>query len=69
MHLTTASGNRIEEAPSQGINPSQLLEEDLREVLGKRRRQAWHEDNREAIRQYNETVAERGSFGDRFRRF
>jgi len=59
----------LDDARSQGVNLSQFLEQHLREALRKRREQAWREDNREAIRQYNESVAERGSFGDRFRRF
>lgn len=59
----------IEDARSQGINLSQFLEAHLREALRAHREQAWREENREAIRQYNEVVAERGSFGDRFRRF
>lgn len=59
----------VEEARSQGVNLSQFLEAHLREALREYREQAWREENREAIRQYNEVVADRGSFGDRFRRF
>lgn len=59
----------IEEARMRGVNLSRFLEAQLREVLREHREQAWREENREAIGQYNEIVAERGSFGDRFRRF
>lgn len=59
----------VEDARAQGINLSKFLEAHLRKDLQKRREQLWREENREAIRQYNEIVAERGSFGDRFRRF
>ncbi|HYW92409.1 MAG TPA: type II toxin-antitoxin system CcdA family antitoxin [Gammaproteobacteria bacterium] len=65
----SVSGDLIEQARLQGINLSRFLEEHLRGVLRAGREQAWQEENREAIRQYNETVAERGSFGDRLRRF
>jgi len=59
----------VEDARAQGVNLSRFLEAHLREALREHREQAWREENREAIRQYNEAVAERGSFGDRFRRF
>lgn len=59
----------LEDAKSLGVNLSQFLEQNLRAALRERREHAWREDNREAIRQYNESVAERGSFGDRFRSF
>ncbi len=59
----------VEDARSRGVNLSQFLEVHLREALREYREQAWREENREAIRQYNKVVADRGSFGDRFRRF
>lgn len=59
----------LEEARAQGIKLSQFLEAHLRDALRERRELAWRRENHEAIRQYNESVAERGSFGDRFRRF
>lgn len=59
----------VEDARAQGVNLSQFLEAHLRDALRAHREQVWREENREGIRQYNEVVAERGSFGDRFRRF
>lgn len=62
-------GDLLEWAKAEGINLSQLLEAHLRGVLRERREQAWREENRDAIREYNEHAAARGSFGDHVRRF
>lgn len=58
----------VEEARAHGVNLSQFLEACLRAGLQERREQAWREENRDAIREYNKVVASRGSFSDRFRR-
>ena len=59
----------IRDAKAQGVNLSRFLEFNLREFLKKSRESNWLEENREAVGQYNQRVAEQGSFGDRFRRF
>lgn len=59
----------VEAARAQGVNLSQFLEARLREAIREPREQAWRDDNRDAIREYNEVVASRGSFGDHSRRF
>ncbi|WP_290649886.1 type II toxin-antitoxin system CcdA family antitoxin [Aquisalimonas sp.] len=59
----------VEDARAQGVNLSRFLEAHLREALREHRERLWQEENREAIREYNDAVAKRGSFGDRFRRF
>lgn len=62
-------GALVAEARALGVNLSNFLETHLRKDLQERRAAAWREENREAMRLYNETVAKRGSFGDQFRRF
>ena len=59
----------IRDARAQGINLSRFLELNLRDFLKKSRESDWLAENREAVGQYNQRVAEQGSFGDRFRRF
>lgn len=59
----------LRQARALNINLSQLLEERLFEVIREAREKAWREENREAIEEYNALIAERGSFGDRHRRF
>ena len=59
----------LAQARELGLNLSALLEERLSEVLREARRQQWREENRQAIQDYNERVAQRGSFGDAKRRF
>lgn len=63
------STDLLEEARVLNINLSQLLEKSLSEAVSKARAIAWREENREAIEGYNALIAERGSFGDRHRRF
>ncbi|MDN5848067.1 MAG: type II toxin-antitoxin system CcdA family antitoxin [Nitrococcus sp.] len=63
------SADLLREARALDINLSQLLEERLIETVREAKEKAWREDNRQAIEEYNALVAERGSFGDRHRRF
>ena len=51
------------------INLSATLERALREELAKREAARWVEENRSAIRSYNEFVEQHGCFGDEFREF
>ena len=51
------------------INLSQALEFRLSELVAKGRRQAWKEQNREAIAEYNDRVTQDGVFGDKARVF
>lgn len=59
----------LEQARQLGINLSQVLEHGLREAIRAHRRDAWLEENRDAIEHYNEQVARRGVFSDGLRRF
>lgn len=53
------------DAPREaGINLSASLERALTEDLAEVRRQKWLQDNREAIRAYNEHVEKHGTFAD-----
>ena len=51
------------------INLSATLERALSEELAKREAAHWIEENRSAIRSYNEFVEQHGCFGDEFREF
>jgi antitoxin CcdA len=51
------------------INLSATLERALKEELAKRESAQWVEENRSAIKRYNEFVEQHGCFGDEFRVF
>ena len=51
------------------INLSGTIEVALQELVRRRRRELWLQDNREAIGAYNEHVEEHGVFSDRLRSF
>ncbi|MFA9462522.1 type II toxin-antitoxin system CcdA family antitoxin [Thiohalorhabdus sp. Cl-TMA] len=59
----------LAQARALDLNLSRLLEERLTEAVREARRQAWLAENQEALADYNERIAEQGSFGDRVRRF
>lgn len=50
----------VREARETGLNISRFLEEKLAERARSTRRQQWLEENREAIRQYNERIERDG---------
>lgn len=51
------------------INLSATLEKALKEELAKHEAAQWAEENRAAIKSYNEFVEQHGCFGDEFREF
>ena len=51
------------------INLSRELESHLAELVAERRRQAWKEENKEGIEEYNARIAREGVFGEKFSRF
>ena len=51
------------------INLSATLERALKEELSKREAAQWVEENRAAIKSYNDFVEQHGCFGDEFREF
>lgn len=50
----------LREARALKLNLSQVLEEGLREHLKRRRAEKWAEENREAIKAYNDRVEREG---------
>lgn len=65
----SVNADLMAQARELGLNVSALLEERLAEAVREARREAWLAENRQAIDEYNERIAKRGSFGDRSRRF
>lgn len=59
----------LAKAREQGINLSAMLEQALAEQLVRRQREAWLEENRAAITDYNADVEARGVFSDGVRSF
>ena len=51
------------------INLSAILERALRDELSRREAAQWVEENRAAIKSYNDFVHQHGCFGDEFRAF
>ncbi|BFM05013.1 type II toxin-antitoxin system CcdA family antitoxin [Halioxenophilus aromaticivorans] len=54
---------------AMNINLSATLEQALTEKLSKARNDKWAEENKNAIRAYNEFAEEHGCFGDEYRAF
>ena len=65
----TVNSDLLAQARELGINLSALFEQALAQGVREARRDAWIAENRQALVEYNQRVAERGSFGDRTRRF
>ena len=58
----------LQKARARKINLSQALERSLEKILQEQDRQAWLEENREAIASANRFVAEHGLWSDGLRR-
>lgn len=54
---------------AMNINLSATLEQALTEKLAKSKSEKWVDENKNAIRAYNEFVEEHGCFGDEYRAF
>ena len=65
----TINSDLLQKAKSYKINISKNFEAYLTEVVRKREEQQWLEENKEAIDAFNESVENRGLFGDKYRRF
>ena len=59
----------IRKAKPLGINLSRLFERALARAIAEHEREAWLEENQDAIDEYNERVAKRGVFSDAWRKF
>lgn len=56
-------------ARNAGINLSATLEHALAEELARQQRDSWRDQNRDAVRAYNDSVERRGVFSDGQRSF
>ena len=65
----SVNSDLMAQARELGLNVSALLEERLAAAVREARRKAWLAENEQAVSEYNDRVAEHGSFGDRARRF
>jgi antitoxin CcdA len=59
----------LKKSKSLNINLSAALEQTLRDKLAEAEAQKWLDENKNAIKAYNEFVAEQGCFGDEYRSF
>ncbi len=59
----------VRAAKAYGLNLSRIAENALAEAVRAKARQAWIEDNAEAVEAYNARVRPRGAFSDTLRRF
>lgn len=59
----------LKKCKAMNINLSATLEEALTELLAKSKREKWAEENKNAIKAYNEFIEENGCFSDEFREF
>lgn len=59
----------LKKCKAMNINLSATLEQALTEQLAKSKAEKWVEENKNAIRAYNEFIEENGCFGDEFRAF
>lgn len=65
----SVNSDLLRKTQALNINLSATLERALKEELAKREVAQWVEENRSAIRNYNEFVEQHGCFGDEFREF
>lgn len=65
----SVNSDLLVESRALNINLSATLERALKEELAKYEAAQWIEDNRAAIKSYNEFVELHGCFGDEFRSF
>lgn len=59
----------LRRAKELNLNLSQTLEQALEQVLKQKQQAVWLEQNREAIKRYNEVVDQDGVFSDGLRAF
>ena len=65
----SVNSDLLKKTRALNINLSATLERALKEELAKRESSHWIEENRAAIKSYNEFVEQHGCFGDEFREF
>ena len=65
----SVNSDLLKKTRALNMNLSATLERALKEELAKRESSQWIEENRAAIKSYNEFVEQHGCFGDEFREF
>ena len=65
----TVNSDLLKKSRALNINLSAALEKVLSQHLAEHARKQWVEQNRNAIKSYNEFVDENGCFGDEYRSF
>jgi len=59
----------LQQAKQLNINLSQILEQQLIEIVRQAQRDRWLEENKNALDEYNRRIELRGTFSDGLRRF
>ncbi len=65
----SVNSDLLEKTRALKINLSATLEQALRAKLAQADAEAWADENRAAVRAYNDFVEEHGCFGDGYREF
>ena len=65
----SVNSDLLQRTRSMNINLSATLEKALITELSKAEAERWTNDNKKAIKAYNEFIEEHGCFGDEFRSF
>jgi antitoxin CcdA len=65
----TVNSDLLTQAKDYKINLSATLESALADALKAKKADLWKEDNKEAIKNYNNTIEELGLFSDEIRMF
>ncbi|MCK6557011.1 type II toxin-antitoxin system CcdA family antitoxin [Candidatus Binatia bacterium] len=65
----SAKAEIVREAKALGLNLSAVFEAAVAEAVRRKRRDAWLEENRDAIESYNDLVVRDGLFSDGWRKF
>lgn len=59
----------LQKSKAMNINLSATLEKALKDMLAQDKAEKWADNNKNAIRAYNDFVEEHGCFGDEYREF
>ncbi len=65
----SVNADLLRQAREVGVKLSQVFERALEQETGTLRRARWLEDNADAIKAYNEHIAQDGTFSDELRSF
>lgn len=65
----SVNSNLLKKCRELNINLSAVLEQALKEKLAKNKAGKWREENKKAIKSYNEFVDKYGCFGEEYKEF